>query len=157
MGFLFLCYNFCMKKLTYKKGFTLIELLVVVAIIGMISAIVIAGVSDYRNKAKNATIKEQLASMRSEAELLGVNGHFSGVCVDQTSGPDSFKIYKATLKIISGDDGSDGKCNADSGAWAATISLPYAESGNSAWCVDSTMKGKAINNVGVLGSNTVCP
>jgi prepilin-type N-terminal cleavage/methylation domain-containing protein len=42
-----------MKKMQTKKGFTLIEILVVVAIISLLAAIIVAGLTDARSGAKN--------------------------------------------------------------------------------------------------------
>ena len=55
-----------MKK---NKGFTLIELLVVIAIIGILASIVLASLSNARDKGKDASVKSQLSSMRAQAEL----------------------------------------------------------------------------------------
>jgi prepilin-type N-terminal cleavage/methylation domain-containing protein len=47
------------KNNNFRKGFTLIELLIVVAIIGLLSSIVMAALTDARQKAQN-TAKNQL-------------------------------------------------------------------------------------------------
>lgn len=59
-----------MKK---NKGFTLIELLVVIAIIGILASIVLASLSNARDKGKDASVKSQLSSMRAQAELYFTN------------------------------------------------------------------------------------
>ncbi|MFA6297247.1 MAG: prepilin-type N-terminal cleavage/methylation domain-containing protein [Candidatus Paceibacterota bacterium] len=52
-----------------KRGFTLIELLVVISIIGLFSSIIVAGVSTLRSRAQEATIKSDLKSIKTQAEL----------------------------------------------------------------------------------------
>jgi len=52
-----------------QKGFTLIELLVVIAIIGMLSSIILGALNNSRNKAANASVKSNLANLRSQADL----------------------------------------------------------------------------------------
>ena len=53
-----------------KEGFTLIELLVVISIIGLLSSVVLAALSDARIQAKNAHIKTELMQLRNVFELL---------------------------------------------------------------------------------------
>ncbi len=52
-----------------KKGFTLIELLVVIAIIGMLSSVVLGQLNSARSKGSNATVRSNLANLRTEAGL----------------------------------------------------------------------------------------
>ena len=53
-----------------NKGFTLIELLVVIAIIGILSSVVLASLSNARDKGKDASVKSQMASLKAQGELF---------------------------------------------------------------------------------------
>jgi prepilin-type N-terminal cleavage/methylation domain-containing protein len=57
-------------KFFTKKGFTLIEMLIVIAIIGILSAAVLAGLGPARNKAKDARLISAMNQLRSIAEAL---------------------------------------------------------------------------------------
>ncbi len=76
-----------MNKVKKQKGFTLIELLVVIAIIGILAAIVLVNVNSARNKAKDAALKANLASLPAAAELFYDNAStYVGVEADTTYG-----------------------------------------------------------------------
>jgi prepilin-type N-terminal cleavage/methylation domain-containing protein len=53
-----------------RKGFTLIEMLIVIAIIGILSAAVLAGLGPSRDKAKDARIISGMNQVRAIAEAL---------------------------------------------------------------------------------------
>lgn len=66
-----MCYTKKVKNKSKKfdKAFTLIELLVVVAIIGILSAIVIASLNIARNNGKVSMIKSTLKNIQSQSEI----------------------------------------------------------------------------------------
>jgi prepilin-type N-terminal cleavage/methylation domain-containing protein len=58
-----------------KKGFTLIELLVVIAIIGILSGVVLTGLSSARTKAKDSRVISNLKQAKTVVELNRQNGN----------------------------------------------------------------------------------
>lgn len=56
-----------------NKGFTLIELLLVMSIISLLSSIIISQVQDSRKRANLATVKQEVASLKTEAEIYFTN------------------------------------------------------------------------------------
>lgn len=71
-----------------QKGFTLIEMLVVIAVVGILSAAVLASLGPARNKAKDARIISGLNQVRAIAEIL-YDGDYAEVTLTQ---PDVAKI-----------------------------------------------------------------
>lgn len=61
------------------RGFTIVELLVVVAIIGLLSAVILASVNASRQKARDARRREDLKQLQAAIELYySDNGHYPG-------------------------------------------------------------------------------
>lgn len=118
-----------------QKGFTLIELLVVVAIIGILSSVVIASLSDARSKGNVAAIKQNLTGVRTQAEIV-YSGSFSFATVCANSIVQSAREQVETLN----GDGSLTCVNSASG-WAMASDLP----GGGAFCVDASGRGRAKN------------
>jgi len=69
-----------------KKGFTIIELIVVVAIIAILAAVVMFGVTQYINKSKIAAVKVELDQISKAAVIYyGENGSMANFCGETTS------------------------------------------------------------------------
>ncbi len=73
-----------------KFGFTLIELLIVISIIGILSGIVLTSLNSSRTRASDASIKENLASIRSQAAI-----NYNGCHVAEGGSCSSVAIFSA--------------------------------------------------------------
>lgn len=147
-----------MKK--YKFGFTLIELLVVIAIIGILSSIVLVSLKTSRDKAKDASIKQQLVQLRSQGALYYSNsGNYGSASAGNCDFAGSFFVDSKVDPIIEAVKSLSGManvvCNSTAGtggAYAVSADL-VVETGY--WCVDSTSASRQITSA--LGGATVCP
>lgn len=144
------------------RGFTLIELLVVIAIIGILAAVVIGSLNDARSGGQDASIKQSVANIRSQAELVYNAGGYTydNVCAD----PRIDNLLDAAVDVINGTPyapathsnaatgyGDNGATTADRTAGCMDTDVGYAAisplaDGVSFWCVDST---------GYSGSSTI--
>jgi len=106
-----------------RRGFTLIELLVVIAIIGILSSVVLISVGSSRNKAKDATIKADLATVRAQAEIYANdnNNAYTGMCAGDS-----------TIKKIVADHSAI--CSSDATSYCIHATM---HSSTKKWCVDS--------------------
>ncbi len=131
-----------MKK---TKGFTLIELLIVIAIIGILSAIVLASLNTARAKGVNAAIKSTMSGVRSQAEIIYSenNGVYTAALCTDTKIREL--LDSAGVKAI--DDPTAALCNSDDLYWVAQSPLKIADNdGNTYWCIDynGAAKGETV-------------
>ena len=143
-----------MPKKKKKKGFTLIELLVVIAIIGILSTIVLVSVNSARNKAKDATIKGSMETLRAAAELnYDTEGDYDDVCTSGnllSSGGD-FGRVKTAVELQSGVPVYCADATSPAQSYAAYARL-VADAGKF-FCVDSSGNAK----VELATAASLCP
>lgn len=121
-----------------------------ITIIGLLSAIVLGTIQINRDRGANASIKQNLNSLRSEVELLYSNSlsTYVGVC-------DTTKVLqiRSAINQISG---GTTVCYSGSVTWAASSPLKTPEGSYNYWCVDT--RGTARGHASALPLNaTVCP
>jgi prepilin-type N-terminal cleavage/methylation domain-containing protein len=132
-----------------NKGFTLIELLVVIAIIGILSGIVLTSLGSARTKAKDASIKSSMASMRAEAEIAADDTGYPVDLCDFTN--QDAPLYKLANAVTN--QGGTPTCTLTGNDWAADT--PLLTNPNEFFCVDSSGFSGVVNSA--RGAATVCP
>ena len=132
------------------RGFTLIELLVVIAIIGILASIVLVSLSGARTKAKDASVKANMDTMRLAVEMYATgNNTYVLLASDEKTSYDNAKdtaVAQGATFIV-----------ADGGYFSATkYCIQCTLPGTGSWCLDS---GGSVGGTAVACDNTAfnCP
>lgn len=135
--------RFALSKI---KGFTLIEMLVVIAVVGILSAAVLASLGPARTKAKDARIISALGQVRAVAETY-YDGDYDGL---STTNPPQMSQLAADIAANQGSLVVN-VSPAPALAYAAYSALP----GGGYYCVDSLGNSKREASA-PTGSPTAC-
>lgn len=145
-----------------QHGFTLIELLVVIAIIGVLSAVVLGSLNTARNKARDSTVKSNIDSVRTQAQIyLGDNNSYGVNLLDESDCHATDNLFSDTTITaqVQAAEAANGPtavvtCNVAADGAAFAVSAELMGTPGTYYCVDSTGVGKTSNTA--LGTNTAC-
>ena len=136
-----------------QKGFTIIELIVVIAIIAVLAAIVMVNVTQYIGKSKDAAIKANLDTIRTNAAVYMSdqekgNGDFGGFLATAEYTIPAAAVATQTGTITKNCNDTAGTC-VDNTATKFCVSSTLASSATTIYCIDGD--GSLIMHLGGLG------
>ncbi len=153
-----------------QKGFTLIELLVVIAIIGILSSVVLASLNTARGKGGDAALKQNLASIRVQAELYyddNANSYGPATVVGQTCTAGMFSNPTIAAAIFQAEAASGKQMHCAIGTLNSRSTYAIGselKTSTNVWCTDSTgwagtspTAPTSLAFGGGAAANAVCP
>jgi len=134
---------FGFRGINNKKAFTLIELLVVIGIIGILSSITLVVLNEARNRAKNASIMEELNRVKNIAEMIRIDTeNFDDLCDTGNLCTNSLNCpgnkYTSQLKLIESEvikQGGSINCYTNTNEYCVSSSLNKE---TNYYCIDVT-------------------
>jgi len=144
-----------MKLGHLRRGFTLIELLVVIAIIGILSSVVLASLNTARTKGNYASVKSNLSTIQTQAELdYDNNGgkYGANASTDTCTGTTGVFADATVLGALASARSAGGamKCNSTDTAYAV-----WSTTAGALWCVDS--RGVSTSTAPTSGATQCYP
>jgi prepilin-type N-terminal cleavage/methylation domain-containing protein len=122
-----------------QKGFTLIELIVVIAIIAILAAIVLVNVTQYIGKSKDAAIKANMDTIKTNATAKMADPAGGGLLNFDTNADYTNPATQITAQgggsLTKSCNGASGACDAD--ATSFCVSATLNATGNPVYCVDT--------------------
>lgn len=160
-----------------RKGFTILELLITIAIIGLLSAVIMASVTVARRRGTDSAITSIMVSMRTQAALYySAAGNYASVAVAPATSAGQCTIantmfvagampnLRSLLVDLAQKNGAilgimtpGGKnivcstTNAPATVWAIVASTSDSTVD---WCVDSSGASRAVSGSGEIGLAT---